>query len=503
MDGSAPKQDGSAAGPPPRKYLGDLAVVDIAPEGDLVLRVTFNTSKETLKAARKAKGSSLLSQTPHTVLKTTVKQGYRVQISVLKENSGYFTRLLGDTRFTEAKAVETSLQKLSLQNIKPSEADLTSLPVVEINEDDEASRTANLNTAFGDLMRILHRVPITTKPITIRFLAVIAVLADRFNCTPLVSKWLNAVKFKFPPTTIQNQNRTGPALSKSTEELLRQKILVSWLLDRPLVFQGVTRELVMYGSRRWCTLFDEEDEQSEHAYTAAWWDLPSGLETELQHRRDCLLNTISSIPSHFLSLYTSPSASRPQCKLGYTSSPSCDSFQLGEAIKFLINRNLLSFIDYSPQSYDRFHTSGPPNDYIMSDVSYTIKTLKQCPSYQIDKDHNHCGLRGRMGRILEFVEARLGGGGVGINRVEWAKDRGETSWEGKQGLEDSEGRVFRYTSSVSSDPRLKYGGAFAAEKLTRDVFTADEWDWTAEEHEGETEGVSFGRWKLGEKSFPR
>ncbi|KAK0670926.1 hypothetical protein QBC41DRAFT_65162 [Cercophora samala] len=499
MDGSAPIQNGDSAGPPPGQYLGDLAVVDIAPEGDLVLCVTFNTSKETLKAAKKAKE-------PPTTLKPTVKQGYRVQISVLKANSGYFTRLLGDTRFTEAKAVEDALQKLSLSNVNPSEADLSELPVVGINEDDEASRTANLSVLFGDLMRILHRVPITTKPLTVRYLAIIAVLADRFDCIPLVTKWLAAIKFKFPPTTTQNQNRTGPALSKSSEELLRQKILVSWLLERPLVFQSCTRELIMYGSRRWCTLFDEEeeeDEQSKHVYTAAWWHLPSGLEQELQLRRDCILNTISSIPSHFLSLYTSPPQSRLQCKLGYTSSSSCDSFQLGEAVKFLVNRNLLSYIDFAPMSYDRFHASGPPNDYIMSDVSYIIKILKQCPAYQIDRDHRHCGLRGRMGRILEFVEARLGGGGVGINRAEWAKDRGEASWEGKRGLEDGKNRVLRYTSSVSSDPRLRYGGAFAAEKLAREVFTADEWDWTAEEHEGETEGVSFGRWKLGEKSFPK
>ncbi|KAK4173267.1 hypothetical protein QBC36DRAFT_245815 [Triangularia setosa] len=496
MDGSAPTQDGNPAGPPPGEYLGDLAVVNIAPEGDLVLRVTFNTSKETLKAAKKARE-------PPAALKSTVKQGYRVQIFVLKDNSGYFSRLLGDTRFAEAKAVENALQKLSLSNIKPSEADLSELPVVEISEDDEASRTTNLNTAFGDLMRILHRVPIATKPITVRYLAVIAVLADRFNCTPLVSKWLNAIKFKFPPTILQNQNRTGPALSKSSEELLRQKILVSWLLDRPLVFQSSTRELILYGSRRWCTLFDEEDEQSDHAYhSAAWWDLPSGLEQELQLRRDRLLNAISSIPSHFLSLYTSPTASRPQCKLGYTSSPSCDSFQLGEAIKFLINRNLFCFVDFAPQSYDIFHASGPPNDYIMSDVSYIIKLLKQCPAYQIDKDHHHCGLRGRMGRILEFIEARLVTG-VGVSRRDWEKDRSEATWEGKHGVEDGERKAFKYTGSVSSDARLRYGDAFAAEKLTREVFTADEWDWTAQDHEAETEGISFGRWKLGEKSFPR
>lgn len=495
MDGSAPEQV-NPAGPPPGKYLGDLAVVDIAPEGDLVLRVTFNTSKETLTAAKKSKE-------PPTALKPTVKQGYRVQISVLKANSGYFNRLLGDTRFVEAKAVENALQKLSLSNVKPFEADLSELPIVEIKEDDEASRTANLSLAFGDLMRILHRVPITTKPLAVRYLAIIAVLADRFDCTPLVSKWLAAIKFKFPPITTQNQNRTGPALSKSSEELLRQKILVSWLLDRPLVFQPSTRELVMYGSRRWCTLFDEEDEKSEHVYTAAWWDLPSGLEQELQLRRDCILNTVSSVPSHFLSLYISPSQSRPQCKLGYTSSPSCDSFQLGVAIKFLTNRNLLSFVDFAPKSYDKFHASGPPNDYIMSDVLLIIKTLKQCPAYQIDNNHRHCDLRGRMGRILEFVEARLGGGGVGINWVEWAKDRVEASWERRHGAEDGEERVLKYTSSMTSDQRLRYGGAFAAEKLAREVFTADEWDWTAGENEGETEGISFGKWKLGEKSFPK
>jgi hypothetical protein len=71
--------------------------------------------------------------------------------------------------------------------------------------------------------------------------------------------------------------RDGPALTKAVEETLRQKILVSWLLDQPLKMQVTTRELIMYGSRRWSALFHEEDEAS---IAATWWDLPDDLESE-------------------------------------------------------------------------------------------------------------------------------------------------------------------------------------------------------------------------------
>lgn len=275
METPAEGSDGSAP---------DLDIVDIAPDGDIVLDVTFDTSKETLKAARKAArprpGQQTSQQTPPPLLKPRVRVGYRVQLAVLRQSSRYFDNLLSDTRFAEARSIEAAFQRLSLRSVKPSEADARDLPVVQIHEDDEATRTAGLESAFGDLLRILHKKQSTAKAVTMHRLAVLAVLADRFGCTAAVSRYLNALKYRWPATQGRGpipltRVDTRPALTWEVEETLRQKILVAWLLDQPLKMHAATRELIMYGSRRWSASDDQEE-----AGSAAWWDLPDGLEGE-------------------------------------------------------------------------------------------------------------------------------------------------------------------------------------------------------------------------------
>jgi hypothetical protein len=500
MGDSAEGQDGdstdSAIG------LG-FPVVEIVPDGDVLLDVTFDISKETLRAARKAAKPRPGQKTEPPVLKARTRVGYRVQLTVLRQNSRYFDNLLSDTRFAEARSIEAALQKLSLQHVKPSEAKASELPVVKIHEDDEATQSAGQDAAFEDLLRILHRKQSTTKPTTMHSLAVLAVLADRFDCTPTVSKYLSVLKYKWPATQTRLSRDDGPALSKAAEETLRQKILVAWLLDEPLKMQAATRELIMYGSRRWSASFDEDDQGMGE--TAAWWDLPDDLETELHHRRECILATIFSIQRHFLSLYTSRTR---QCKLGYESSASCDSYQLGEMVKFLTSRGLLYLADFSfylpspsadSRSQSGIHTRNP--DFATTDIGHVLSTLKQIPAYQIDKHHTNCGLRARVLPVLEFVQAMLAAGVVSISRRAWIKDREGTSWvrQSDANLKDGEsgngGKVFRFTRGMTTDQRLRYEGALAVDRMARALFTAREWDWTAEERE-DVRGVEFGRWPV-------
>lgn len=254
-------------------------VIEIVPDGDLLLDVTFETSKETLKTARKAAKPrpGQPAQTVPSTPKARVRLGYRVQLAVLKNNSKYFDNLLSDTRFAEAKSIEASLQQLSLRNVKPSEADARDLPVVKIHEDDEATKSAGQESVFEDLLMILHRKQSTAKAVTMQYLAVLALLADRFDCTPIVSRYVSALKYKWPATQTRLSKDDGPALTKAAEESLRQKILVSWLLDQPLKMHTATRELIMFGSRRWLMSADEEEEETNGA---AWWDLPDDLESE-------------------------------------------------------------------------------------------------------------------------------------------------------------------------------------------------------------------------------
>ncbi|KAK3985592.1 hypothetical protein QBC44DRAFT_334887 [Cladorrhinum sp. PSN332] len=473
--------------------MDDPGFIDVAPDGNVVLEVTFDTSKETLKMARKAAAPRLgqkkaEQQAPPPVLKARVKQRYRVQLDVLKQHSRYFDRLLNDTRFSEGRSIETAFQELSLKGVKPAEADAIDLPVVKIHEDDEASQSASQETSFEDLLRILHRKPTVTKPVTMHYLAMIAVLADRFDCTALVSKWLTVSKFKWPETKpkVSTSKDDGPALTKASEDTLRQKILVSWLLDQPLKLQASTRELIMYGSRRWAAV-SEEDNQ-EDIPSSAWWDLPEGLEGELLYRRECILNTVASIQRHFISLYTS--RTKTQCQRGYDNSISCDAFQLGEMIRFFSGKRLLFLVDFSASSLDTIR------DFATTDILHIVSTFKQCPSYQIDHNHTNCGLRTRLMPILEYIEARLSSSIIAISRRAWATNRADATWAPKDDTRDkTKKRVYLFNRLAYADQRLLYGGVMGTEAVALDLFTADEWDWTPEQKEGARDG--FGNWRYG------
>jgi hypothetical protein len=115
-------------------------VIDIAPGGDVILEVIFNTSKETLKAARLVAARSRKTQINPSSWKTQVIVRYRVESSALKKHSKYFNNLLSDSRFQEAKTVAAALKSLSLRNIQPQEADIKDLPMIEIVDDDVATR---------------------------------------------------------------------------------------------------------------------------------------------------------------------------------------------------------------------------------------------------------------------------------------------------------------------------------------------------------------------------
>ncbi|ROW03752.1 hypothetical protein VMCG_05416 [Cytospora schulzeri] len=518
---SEPPQDGDSS-PPTSSDLP--TVIIIAPKGDVLLEVTFETSKSTLQATRKALPKPRPGQRepppPQPLLKPQIHLAYRVDLDTLKKHSKYFTNLLGDTRFQEARTIESRFKDLSLRGEKPSDLDPEHLPRVSITDDDEATRSAGREDVFRDMLRVLHGGGIVTRPVTILYVATLAVMADRFACTAAVSRYLGTgLKFKWPATPLPKPSGEvdGMAsLSPAAEEVLRQKILVSWLLDQPVRFQAATKELVLFGSHRWSAEgAEEEDEDAENgsrsmadAATASrqealWWYLPDELEEELHYRRTLILRTLASIPSHFIRLYSSRTR---QCKLGYDSSSACDSYQLGEMVKFLTSKNLLFLVNFAPSpSSSSADDDGWVKDFAAVDVNSITATLKQTPGYQIDKHHTHCGLRTRILPILEYVRTMLSSNAVPLSLQGWKKDRTATTWQkspggdgmhrrkdfdtGKAGKDND--RIFRFTRSVATDQRLKYEGAMAADSIARQFFLAEQWDWTPEEDAGP--GASLGR----------
>ena len=195
-------------------------------------------------------------------------------------------------------------------------------------------------------------------------------------------------------------------------------------------------------------------------------------------RRECILETVNSLQSHFLKKYSS---GERQCKLGYDSSPQCDSFQLGEMVRFFTR---LGTLRLQGTIYDATEPT-----WHAGDVGRLIESLRACPTYQIDRNHSHCGLRTRLIPLLDLVQNQLSFDSasldIGICADCWTNRRKEYAWfqakrpvlwiqptslTGNRSLASSFNKENHQRTPSSCLPR---------HLLVRDMFMASERDWTA------------------------
>jgi hypothetical protein len=242
------------------------SLVDIRATGDILLEVTFENRKSSSKLLPNHDASSRAGTVVKHTKSPNSKVLYRVRLDTLKKTSKYFELLLGSDKFAEGSEIAATFASLRLRDIVPSEAEPQDLPRISIVDDDESTQIAGREAVFSDLLHILHGGDIATR-LTIPYLATMAVIADRFDCTTTIARYVKSAR-RFPwPQTFGNN-------SPSTEEVLRQKILITWLLDDPVKLASATRELILRGSLKW----SGAEEHSHREQQATWWDLQDGLE---------------------------------------------------------------------------------------------------------------------------------------------------------------------------------------------------------------------------------
>lgn len=134
-------------------------------------------------------------------------------------------------------------------------------------------------------------------------------------------------------------------------------------------------------------------------------------------------------------------------------------------MKFLTNKKLLRLPGFA---FDGYH------EPYSGDVEQLITTLRQVPSYQIDTNHKHCGLRTRILPALDYIQAMLKGS-IGINRAGWGRDRNGSRWE-----EGGKTPRFEFTRDLN-DPRLQVDGNMVVDRFAKRLFTAESWDWSPDE----------------------
>jgi hypothetical protein len=137
-------------------------------------------------------------------------------------------------------------------------------------------------------------------------------------------------------------------------------------------------------------------------------------------------------------------------------------------VKFFTNKGLLTF------TFPLSPSEEYPEAYA-GDIENLITTFRQCPSYQIDNNHGHCGLRTRIIPPLDYIQSMLSTN-IGIDQRGWKSDRPTTSWTTTVETEEP----FRFTRSVASDQRYKIEGYLMAEKHAKALFTPGQWDWSPE-----------------------
>lgn len=174
-------------------------------------------------------------------------------------------------------------------------------------------------------------------------------------------------------------------------------------------------------------------------------------------------------------LYTSRER---QCRLGYDSSPQCDSFQLGEFTRFLTRTAYLKACTL----YLLEPTPDVANEVHPKDINLAISSLRGCPSYQIDTNHAHCGPRKLIISGLDAIQSMLTERGIGICYDCWTSPQprnppwlgAERSWFGN--LLSFHERI-TMPRDHTDDPKVQ-GEHYSA----KDFFMAKEKIWDSNEH---------------------
>ena len=401
---------------------------------------------------------------------------YRCSREVLRRTSEYFNVLLDPVKFSEGITIEARIQDLTRQYNDTATIPASELPKVVVSDVGDIPKGCNSSgTVIRLFFEILHD-PSTLWPVlraqSVNLIALLSIVADRFDCLNITAEYLRR-------QGLENflKGRKS-ATAHKTELDNRQMLLAGLLFGFPEWVRQFSAALIIDGTKRAITsLHSSEDEERERD-EALWWRLPGGIEgtfllgkldrsadhltEELEARRSYVLDTLSSIQKHFVDLYISR---QPQCRLGYSSSPQCDSYQLGEMVRFFCRKGTLRF----ESCFDSARDCEEVEPYTGNLNDVTAK-LKECPSYQIDSNHYHCGLRNRLMKILEGNRP-LRPSQASICLDCWQENKSKESW-----LENPTGGVWAHNAGESGE--WVYGRGCQAHREIKAMYTAVKRDWT-------------------------
>ncbi|KAE8344020.1 hypothetical protein BDV24DRAFT_160954 [Aspergillus arachidicola] len=350
-------------------------------------------------------------------------------------------------------------------------------------------------------------------------------LADAFNSPYVIREALKRSGYAFGKGRIPLSRFDSSALRLS-EDRIRQTIFIARFLNEYTIFQIWTHVLILTGSKFWVNGVEPPT-----SATVRWRYLSDGLEgkssfllsppkpvvfqmligsaEELYYRRQCVLNTITDLQAYFLRAFgaleepegpnsttasvavTAVQSRQYQCRCGFGNSSACDAFHLGQMTRFFTLRTKTIFLgstlidsDFGLDSEDEDRAERTQPAGLPSDVTAIISSLKQCPDYQIDTNHNGCGVRRRFLPPLDCIERFVGDarGLLGIELQDWDNKNWPSSSGSWANRSLRRARVIDiHLSRISSVPAMSSGlsRSSSQEENARLLFTAKKRNWEA------------------------
>ncbi|GBF66364.1 hypothetical protein TMEN_9084 [Trichophyton mentagrophytes] len=392
---------------------------------------------------------------PHNSLPEQTRHMFRLSSPEIMRASEYFKALLDPAKFQKGRSLVRSHEQMEIQygsrELALKNMKLGELLHIKIELPPLSTKISLRETLALYFELLCFRLPFTPDPNglkkftvnTIPTLASVLVLSDRFLSNDTIKDAFGLV----------SQARVGPfsyskiidrlqRFESEDEECLRQGIFLAHFLKDSLAFSSLTQSLILHGSVNWMA---EKPGGTSGLDKPLWWHLPGGIEEELQFRHDIIIDTISEIQNHFLAAYGAVNpyqalqyslGDQPtrqlQCRRALENSEACDSFQLGEMVRYFTSQSKTLFLEsglYSESdlgnredAHENSQSSHFAGEYgkrnpdsstgknqaamnaaEMANINTILSYLRCYPERQIDSYHIGCGLRRRLLPLLDYI----------------------------------------------------------------------------------------------------
>jgi hypothetical protein len=466
---------------------------------------------------------------------------WKVDSRMLKENSPYFRVLLDPTKgFVEGQLLAQQLSETSGSGFLPIVV-VPATPFTELYGADALelflqvlcleSLASDENDDDDEGLETVFSFNLKAQPLSL--IARLVDIADYYNSPYPVLDALHLLDYSLGKGKSRLQKFSETTL-KMSEDRIRQTIVVANFLNQEYIAKVMTHALVIAGSRRWV----HSPQVPEGPYLR-WQHLANGLEgmiqshrtmhvlyskkktmanlyslEELYYRRQCVLNTITDLQAYFLRKYGALESDEPmpttskavphhtthqhrvfQCRAGLGNASQCDLFHLGQMTRFFALRAKSIFIgstlidpDFSPPGAED-EDDGEEQPSPSLDISSLIVSLKKHPDYQIDLNHQACGVKRRLLPILDGIEKFVmdGRGMLGVVPSTWEQpeNRQRLQWKSGALFAEEVCIILNQISYVNIGPRgaaVTKGSSYSARSLSQEdharaLFTAKKRKW--------------------------